>query len=139
MVSLAYGDVQQGVRQLHRPESCYSSQGFVIHANYADSLSTGDRRLNVFRMSAMLGPRNEQVTYWVRIGDEVIGGRPFVLNLTRMAMGLHGMVADGLLFRVSEIAPDAKNSWRMQDGFVTELLRSVPAAARFALIGAAPS
>ena len=47
MLSLAYGDVQQGVRQLHRPESCYSSQGFKIEGPHAGKLEFDGRGLDV--------------------------------------------------------------------------------------------
>lgn len=135
MLSLAYGEVQQGVTQLHRPESCYSSQGFAIKSLSPDRLQVGDRRLGVFRMSAAIGNRNEQVTYWIRMGDRLISGPPHDLGLTRMAMGLRGIVADGLLFRVSEITPDAQDSNSFQDRFISDLLRAVTPARQATLIG----
>jgi EpsI family protein len=135
MLSLAYDEVQQGIRQLHRPESCYSSQGFAIKSLSPDRLQVDGRSLDVFRMTAAIGNRNEQVTYWIRMGDRVIEGPPYELNLTRMVMGLKGMVADGLLFRVSEIAPEAQDSNPIQDRFIMDLLRAVTPVGQATLIG----
>lgn len=135
MLSLAYGEVQQGASQLHRPESCYSSQGFAIRSLEPGRLSLGGRNLGVFRMTGVIGSRTEQVTYWIRMGDRVLDGPPFQLNLTRMAMGVEGMVADGLLFRVSEITPDAASAHGLEDDFVRDLLATVPATTQATLIG----
>jgi EpsI family protein len=135
MLSLAYGEVQQGVRQLHRPESCYSSQGFAIKSLSPDHVKVDDRGLDVFRMTAAIDNRKEQVTYWIRMGDRVISGPPSELNWTRMAMGLKGMVADGLLFRVSEIAPEARDSNPIQDRFIMDLLRAETPIGQETLIG----
>jgi EpsI family protein len=135
MLSLAYSEVQQGVRQLHRPESCYSSQGFAIQSLSPDRMKVDGRWLDVFRMTATIGNRNEQVTYWIRMGDRVIEGPPYELNLTRMAMGLKGMVADGLLFRVSEIAPAARDSNPFQDRFIMDLLRALTPVQQATLTG----
>jgi len=135
MLSLAYGEVQQGIRQLHRPESCYSSQGFAIMNLSADHVKVDDQGVDVFRMTAAISNRREQVTYWIRMGNKVIDGPPSALNWTRMAMGLKGMVADGLLFRVSEMAPDAQDSHQMQDRFIMDLLRALTPVGQAALIG----
>jgi len=50
-------------------------------------------------------------------------------------MGLKGMVADGLLFRVSEIAPESRDSDSFQDRFISDLLRVLTPARQAMLIG----
>jgi EpsI family protein len=135
MLSLAYGEVQQGATQLHRPESCYSSQGFAIKTLSPDRLTIGRRSLDVFRMTAVIGRRIEQVTYWIRMGDRLIAGSPLNLNLTRMEMGLTGIVADGLLFRVSEITPNVQASAQLQDRFVRDLLGALSSVQQTTLVG----
>jgi len=139
MLSLAYGDVQQGVRQLHRPESCYSSQGFNVGDPRPDQATVDGRNLDLFRLSAVAHERTEQVTYWIRIGDRIIMGPANDLNFTRMAMGLHGIIADGLLFRVSEIARDPADSDRLQDRFIGDLLAAVGPSHLSAFVGAPTS
>jgi EpsI family protein len=135
MLSLAYGQVQKGATQLHRPESCYSSQGFTIRNLAPDGIPLGAGSVGVFRMTGVIGARNEQVTYWIRMGDRILDGQPYQLNMTRMAMGLKGMVADGLLFRVSELTPDVTSAERLEDQFVRDLLAAVPPASQAAFIG----
>jgi len=138
MLSLAYGDVQQGVRQLHRPEACYSSQGFTITPLTLQTIHLDDRSLDVFRMTATAGARTEQVTYWIRVGDRVITGPADELNFTRMALGLEGVIADGLLFRVSEIAASAPDSDALQDRFIGDLLHAVDPKQLPAFLGGMP-
>jgi EpsI family protein len=138
MLSLAYGDVQQGVRQLHRPESCYSSQGFTIGPLVLQTIDAAGRRLEVFRMTASAGGRTEQVTYWIRVGDRIITGPADELNFTRMELGLKGVVADGLLFRVSEIAASATDSDALQDRFIGDLVHAVDPKQLPAFLGGTP-
>ncbi len=135
MLSLAYGDNQTYSKQLHRPESCYSSQGFKIENLREEVLQTTGLPINVQRMTAVAGFRLEQVTYFIRIGDKVISGPPSALNLARMSMGLKGYISDGLLFRVSEVADDEKLSNQLNDQFINDLLKALSPAQRAMLIG----
>jgi len=135
MLSLAYGDIQTYAQQLHRPEACYSSQGFKIENLHEEKVQAAGRPISVNRMTANAVGRLEQVTYWIRIGDKVISGPPTALNLARMTMGLKGYVADGLLFRVSELADDAKSSDPLQDQFINDLLNALSPAQQAMLIG----
>ncbi len=134
MLSLAYGDIQTYAQQLHRPEACYSSQGFNIQNLHEEQLRAAGEPISVYRMTATAGGRLEQVTYWIRIGDKVISGPPTSLNIARMTMGLKGYVADGLLFRVSELSDDAKSSNLLQNQFINDLLHALSPAQQAMLI-----
>ncbi|MDI1299019.1 exosortase C-terminal domain/associated protein EpsI [Methylotenera sp.] len=135
MLSVAYGDNQTFSKQLHRPESCYSSQGFKIESLQEEVLNTSSFPINVRRMTASRSSTLEQVTYFIRIGDKVISGPPSALNYARMGMGLKGYIADGLLFRVSEVADDAKLSNQLNDQFINDLLKAIGPAQQAILIG----
>ena len=135
MLSLAYGDNQTFSKQLHRPEACYSSQGFNIQALHAEQILANNRSIEVQRMTAQVSNRQEQVSYFIRIGDRVVRGPPTSLNLARMHMGLKGYIADGLLFRVSEISDDDKASHQLQDQFINDLLKVLSPAEQAMLIG----
>ncbi|MGB2833335.1 MAG: exosortase C-terminal domain/associated protein EpsI [Methylotenera sp.] len=135
MLSLAYGDNQTFSKQLHRSESCYSSQGFKIENLREEKLQVIGQPISLNRMTATIGSRQEQVAYWIRIGDKVISGPPSTLNITRMSMGLKGYVADGLLFRVSEVAEDAKLSNLLLDQFINDLLLALTPSQQTMLIG----
>jgi EpsI family protein len=135
ILSLAYGDNQTFSKQLHRPESCYSSQGFKINNLYEEKINANNRPIMVNRMSANIGPRVEQVTYWIRIGDRVISGPPTSLNIARLEMGLKGFVTDGLLFRVSEISEEYKLSNPLQDQFISDFLQALSPNQQAMMIG----
>jgi EpsI family protein len=135
MLSLAYGDNQTFSKQLHRPESCYSSQGFKIESMHEEVLKTSIFPISVWRMTASRSSSLEQVTYFIRIGDKVISGPPSALNFARMGMGLKGYISDGLLFRVSEVSEDAKLSNQLNDQFINDLLEILNPDQRALLIG----
>ena len=67
--------------------------------------------------------------------DRVVRGS-IEQNLARMALGLRGFIPDGLLFRVSEITPDAEAAYGLQDRFVREYLAQLTPAERESVIGA---
>jgi hypothetical protein len=52
-----------------------------------------------------------------------------------MNMGLKGYIADGLLFRVSEISDDDKSSHQLQDQFINDLLKVLGPEHQAMLIG----
>jgi EpsI family protein len=135
MLSAAYGDVQTFSKQLHRPESCYSSQGFKIKSLLPSEFRVGSHEVSTMRMTAIHGPRNERVTYFIRIGDQVIKGPASALNYARLHMGLKGYISDGLLFRISEITEDLRSSDQLQDEFLTQLVEALPSEKRRILIG----
>jgi EpsI family protein len=135
MLSLAYGDNQTFSKQLHRPESCYSSQGFNIQALHAEQMLANGHKIELQRMTAQVSDRQEQVSYFIRIGDRVVSGPPTNINLARMHMGLKGYIADGLLFRVSEISDDDNSSQQLHDQFINDLLKTLSPAQQAMLIG----
>jgi EpsI family protein len=135
MLSVAYGDNQTFSKQLHRPESCYSSQGFKIESMHEEVLKTPGFPISVRRMTASRSSTLEQVTYFIRIGDKVISGPPSALNYARMGMGLKGYISDGLLFRVSEVSDDAKLSSQLNDQFINDLLKAISPEQQAILIG----
>jgi EpsI family protein len=135
MLSLAYGDNQTFSKQLHRPESCYSSQGFKIQALHAEQILANGHKIELQRMTAQVSDRQEQVSYFIRIGDRVVSGPPTNINLARMHMGLKGYIADGLLFRVSEISDDDNSSQQLHDQFINDLLKTLSPAQQAMLIG----
>jgi EpsI family protein len=135
MLSLAYGDNQTFSKQLHRPESCYSSQGFNIQHLGAEKLTVSNHTIEINRMTAQINERIEHVSYFIRIGDEVISGPIINLNFARMHMGLKGYIADGLLFRVSEISVNEKLSYQLQDQFINDLLKELTPRQKNMLVG----
>ena len=139
MLSLAYGDDQRGGLQAHRPEVCYPAQGFKLGKVADGPLATGFGNIDVRRLSTHLGARNEPVTYWLTVGDQVVQ-TALQKRFAEIRLGLTGQIPDGLLFRVSSIDDDTARAYAMQQKFTADMMAAVPAAARKQLGGlAAPA
>jgi EpsI family protein len=136
MLSIAYGGDQSRDLQVHRPEVCYSVQGFAISGMQKVQIPLGDGSLPVMRLQTMLGARAEPVTYWVRIGDKIVRGN-IEQGLARLSYGIQGYIADGLLFRVSSIDQDTSTAYKTQGQFVDDLMRAIPTNDKAAFLGTA--
>lgn len=137
MLSLAYGANQSRDLQIHRPEVCYAAQGFQIVGTDKTSISTSAGDIPAMHLVAKLGQRNEPITYWVRIGDKVVRGN-LEQGFARLGYGLNGMVADGILFRVSSISAETSNAFTTQSRFINDLLKAVPEPTKSYLLGKTP-
>jgi EpsI family protein len=136
MLSLAYGDDQRGGLQAHRPEVCYPAQGFKLGGAEDGLLKTGFGTVEVRRLTTTLGPRDEPVTYWLTVGDQVIKNA-FDKRMAEFRLALTGQIPDGLLFRVSSIDRDSARAFALQQKFATDLLSAVPPETRRQLSGLA--
>lgn len=135
MLSIAYGADQSGDgNQVHRPEFCYTAQGFQLISNIIGNLATQYGTLPVRRLLAVQGARNEPITYWVTVGDKAtLPGIQRKLN--QLAYGLTGTVPDGMLVRVSSIDSDSANAYKLQEAFIRDLLQAMPAQERARVAG----
>jgi EpsI family protein len=124
MLSMAYGDDQRDGMQMHYPEVCYPAQGFVLQDKKMGTLSTTTGSIPVTRILANLGQRNEPVTYWTTIGDQVVQGR-IQKKLTEMRYSMSGMIPDGMLIRVSSIDAEADKAYAIQAQFASQLLATL--------------
>lgn len=125
MLSIAYGGDQSAEMQVHRPEVCYTAQGFRVERERMDTLPTKFGSLPIKRLFAVQGSRNEPITYWIRVGDNAIALNGLQQKWTQLRYGLTGKVADGMLVRVSSISRDDKDAYRIQDDFVREMLAAM--------------
>jgi EpsI family protein len=132
MLSLAYGDNQTYSKRMHFPEVCYHAQGFNVLSVRNERVLAKGHEIEVKRMTAQMGDRVEQVSYFIRIGDHVLSNR---ISLSRIFMGLKGYIADGLLFRVSEISDQPVFSHQLQDQFINDLLNTLSPSEQAVLIG----
>jgi EpsI family protein len=139
MVSIVYGEDQRqsGGNAMHAPEVCYPAQGFEVKANRIGLLQLPGGAIPVRRLETQLGARRpEPVTYWTTLGDEAtLGG--VKRRMIELRYGLKGVVADGVLFRVSSIGSDPAEQFRMQDHFLADLMRALSPRARQQLAGLA--
>ena len=135
MLSIAYGADQLGESmQVHRPEFCYTSQGFEITKNAVSSLSTSEGVVPVRRLIAQAGSRTEPITYWITVGEQA--ALPGVSRkVAQLRYGLTGTVPDGMLIRVSSIGIDEENQYALQDRFLRDLLGALSPDKRITLLG----
>jgi len=134
MLSMAYGGDQRGVLQAHRPEICYPAQGFEIGSIEDGALTTAFGPIDVRRLTTKKGKREEPVTYWLTIGDQVAKNN-IEKRLIEILLGLTGQIPGGLLYRVSSIDSDPERAFAMQQSFVAEMMASVPPAVRHRFSG----
>jgi EpsI family protein len=134
MLSMAYGDDQRGGLQAHRPEVCYPAQGFKLGKVEDGALATAFGNIEVRRVSTSLGARNEPVTYWLTVGDQIIKSK-FDKRIAEIRLGLTGQIPDGLLFRISSIDNDTNRAFAMQQQFAADMMAAVPPVTRRQLSG----
>jgi EpsI family protein len=132
MLSISYGEVQDKTSQVHFPEVCYPAQGFEILNDELSTLYLDNRKIPLKRIETQNGSRKEYVSYWIRLGDEIVLDR-FDQKIKTLEYGLKGKVPDGLLFRVSMIS--LEESYKVQESFSLKLLRSIDPDSLDFLIG----
>jgi EpsI family protein len=134
MLLIAQSGAQDGVLQVHRPEVCYPASGYTLSGGALHALSAGGGALPTRVYTAEGGDRIEQLLYWTRVGNAL----PTTWLEQRMAVAranLRGQIPDGVLVRVSTIAPD-RSAVSYLDQFARELIEGVSPYARRVLIGA---
>jgi EpsI family protein len=134
MLSIAYGKDQSRDLQIHRPEVCYSAQGFQIVSEEKKTLNYAGNNIPAMRIVAKNGQRNEPITYWIRIGEKIIRGN-LEQGFARLGYGLSGYISDGILFRVSTISTESPSAFEIQDDFIRELLENISNEATKYILG----
>jgi EpsI family protein len=133
---IAYSNVQNGLLQMHRPETCYPASGFRLSETSISQFPvTNSESIAVRSFTAQGVSRNESVLYWTRIGNDI----PTSWAEQRWAVAkenLDGRIPDGILVRTSLVSPDSLDKAReILGGFVRNLLTAVGPQARTLLIG----
>jgi EpsI family protein len=135
MLSVAYGGDQSDATRAHLPEVCYPAQGFQITANEAGQIRLLDRPVPVRYLMSRYGSRNEPITYWLVVGDQVTVSRTDQ-KLAQFRLGLKGYIPDGMLVRVSSIDNNPSHGYQQQEAFLRDLAQAVPLAGRDRVFGA---
>lgn len=135
---MACGTDQRGALQAHRPDVCYSAQGFKVEAKEDGTLSTSFGDVPVRRLTTSMGSRHEPVTYWLTMADHVVRN-DFDKRMVQLRLILTGQIPDGILFRVSSIDRDAAHAFEVQQEFAADLLKAVDPESRRRLSGLKPA
>ena len=94
------------------------------------------QQLQLKRLVAGMGSRNEPITYWLVIGRSV-ASFGYGHRLALLKYGLTGHVPDGMLVRLSSIDDDEATAFVEQDGFLRDMLRAIAPDFRRRLLGQA--
>jgi EpsI family protein len=127
MLLVAYGPVQNYRLKSHRPEICYTANGFRVSSkteamvNYRD----GAAPIRAMRLIAERESRFEPISYWMRVGND-ISNSVIDNQLSRLKYGLRGKIPDGALVRVSTVGLPQEASYKLQDQFIRDLLAAIP-------------
>lgn len=133
MVSIAYGRNQNShSTAAHRPEFCYSAQGFLVERHGQRPLQFNDHTIDTARLVGRLAERTEPITYWVTLDtNPILPG--FTRKFQQLRYGLQGKIADGMLVRISTIGEQTEDEFAIHDEFVRQWRDAMPAShkARF--------
>ena len=134
MLSVAYGGDQSDGTRAHRPEVCYPAQGFQITARSQGEIDLGDRKLRVQQLVSKLGARNEPISYWITVGDQItLTGTE--QKLAQLSYSMRGVIPDGMLVRVSSISDDVKSAYRLHADFVRAMSAAIPSHIQHQVLG----
>lgn len=134
MVTVAYGRDQSDGFKVHRPEVCYAAQGFEVKEPQQAELDLGGRQIDVMHVDTHKDARFEPVTYWMVIGDKAVATATRH-KLYQIRYAFDGLIADGMLVRVSSISRDSPKAYAEQAAFVRQWLAVVPPQQRSRLFG----
>ncbi len=126
MLLIAYGPNQSARLQLHKPELCYTAQGFRITPTFQAEVAyrEGVAPLTLLRLTAQRETRREPISYWTRVGDDVPIGA-VDRNLVRLRLVLQGKIADGALIRISTLGLPEDEAFKIHDRFIHDLLGAI--------------
>ena len=141
LLTLAYGRNQRQEVKIHRPDVCYTAQGFSLvnrsHIAFP-VIGIGGRPVEGMRMLVTAPGRTEAVSYWIRIGDE-FSDNAWAIRYHIFQQGISGRAVDGMLVRVSQIVSGADAAsaerYRVQERFLADLVHALPKSARRQLVG----
>lgn len=134
MLLLAYNNVQDGVLQLHRPETCYPVGGYALSATRQVDIPVGNRQIPANFFTATGPDRVEQVQYFTRLGDSF----PRSWAEQRLAViraNIAGDIPDGMMMRVSTLGLDAPEAETLLDEFSRSFILHANARLQHLLVG----
>jgi EpsI family protein len=136
MLLVAYGPVQNYRLKAHRPEICYTANGFRVSGKHGEELTLpgAQHPLKMTRLTAERETRFEPISYWMRVGNEISTG-VIDRQIVRLKYGLQGIIPDGALIRVSTLGLSEEASFKVQDRFIRDLVGAVDPEKRKFFLG----
>lgn len=137
MLLVAYNGKQDGMLQVHRPETCYPAAGYDLLKQQLIPLDAGGG-LSVpgHYISARSTSRHEQLIYWTRIGND-FPVRWWAQHWAVAKENLKGRIPDGVLIRFSTAAPDDEIAIMTLKRFIPAMIAELSPTGRRLLFGEA--
>jgi EpsI family protein len=135
MLLLAYGRNQNSwSTAAHRPEFCYSAQGFTVENAGVVTLPLSGHSIQTVHLIASHGAQVEPISYWVTLADTAtIPG--FNRKLQQIRYGMQGMIVDGMLVRISTVNSDSASAFKLHAQFVQDWEKATSSVFRARLFG----
>ena len=141
LLAVAYGRNQRQEVKIHRPDVCYTAQGFQLIERSPVAMpfrGTAGTPVRGMRMLVKAPGRTEAVSYWIRIGDSFTESA-WAIRYHIFKQGLAGQAVDGVLVRASRVeqgrAMGASARYRAQEQFLGDLVHALPPQTRRLLLG----
>lgn len=135
MLTIAYGkDQNSEATAAHRPEFCYTGQGFSIKNNGVHKTRLEKHALTVQQLVGTRQGYVEPITYWVTLAERATLpglGR----KVEQLRFGLQGQIADGMLIRISSPGGDLIKAYELHSKFIRDLEQQIPLASRARFFG----
>lgn len=136
MMLIAYSNLQDGMLQIHRPETCYPVGGYALSDSHIVDVPVASGKTVPCRFfTAESAARTEHVLYWTRIG-RMMPGKWIEQRLAVVDANLRGEIPDGLLVRMSMVVPDRKVALATLSAFALQLTTLASPKLRTLLVGA---
>lgn len=136
MLLIAYSNLQDGMLQIHRPETCYPVGGYQLSDSHIVDVPVATNKSIPCRFFTADSPaRTEQVLYWTRIG-RMMPGKWIEQRWAVVDANLRGEVPDGLLVRMSMVTTDPKVALAGLSAFALQLTSLISPKMQKILIGA---
>ena len=138
MLSIAYGNDQSSeATAVHRPEFCYRAQGFEVRPAGNSTLELPGTALRVQRLVGTLEKRFEPITYWVTL-DETATLPGFERKVQQLRNGMAGVIADGMVVRLSSVGLSEDRAFELQERFAFELHAALAPRLKARYFGSTP-
>ena len=134
MMLIAYNNEQNGILQVHRPETCYPVGGFELSKTEKIDVPNQGASIPANIFTATSPTRTEQVLYFTRLGNSFprswVDQRISVINAN-----LAGDIPDGIMMRVSMLGIGQAQAKTLLFDFIREFISASPPRLQKLLVG----
>lgn len=136
MLVVAHGRPDSGMLAIHRPATCYTSQGFTVSNATSIALPAPFTHVYADKLFAERESRQEPILSWITVSGEQTGFG-VTQKLRQLKAAWEGKPADAFLVRASTLAGDVPSSYTLIADFMVQFLRQLSPLERHLIAGSA--